>query len=127
MENKVILQGRLTRKPELEQKGGFSYCEFTVAWSEKIKETEKKCFARCKAWRNTAEFVSKYFDKGQECVVEGQLLTESWEKDGQKNSATLIGVEKVHFCGSKASSKATESEQGFMDIPDNIDEQIPFN
>lgn len=84
MINKTIIQGRFTKKPEAVDKGGFMLCDCTVAWSEKIKDTERKCFLRIKAWRSTAEFIAKYFDKGQEVLLEGQLTTEEWEKDGQR-------------------------------------------
>lgn len=132
MLNRTIIQGRFVKKPEALDKGGFKLCDFTLAWSEKYKDTEKKCFVRCKAWRSNAEFVEKYFDKGQECVVEGQLSTEEWEKDGQKQSMNVLNVEKVHFCGPKGSSTAPDhkpvsANEDFMNIPDNIDEEIPFS
>lgn len=129
MINKVILQGRFTKKPEAVDKGGFLLCDFTIAWSEKIKDTEKVCFMDCKAWRGTAEFISKYFDKGQECIVEGQLLQENWEKDGQKFSRKILNVEKVHFCGSKsaAGSNKAEVSDDFMKIPEGMNEELPFN
>lgn len=133
MVNHVVLHGRLTKDIELKQAGGFSVTEFTVAWSEKYKETETKCFARCKAWRNTAEFLNKYFKKGQELVVEGKLVTESWEKDGQTQSRTIVSVEKAHFCGTKSSNSSGQSlpspeedPDGFKNIPDGIDESLPF-
>lgn len=131
MINKVIVQGRFTADPELQDKGGFNMCEFTVAWSDKYKDHEDKCFLRCKSWRGMAEFVSKYFKKGQECVVEGRLSTEQWEKDGQKQSRTICNVDKVHFCGSKVSNESgsvpAQSEDGFMKIPEGTDEELPFN
>ena len=103
MLNKLEYQGRLTADIELKQtQSGVSFTEFTVAWSEKYKEVETKCFLRCKAWRQTAEFVSKYFKKGSEILIEGRLVTEQWEKDGQTQSRTICDVEKVHFCGSKS-------------------------
>ena len=131
MVNKVILQGRFTAKPEVKEVSGFEMCEFTIAWSEKYKERETKCFLRCKSWREQAKFIEKYFDKGQECVVEGRLATEEWEKDGQKQSRTICNVEKVNFCGSKSSNNAdstpTTSNDGFMEIPDTEKEELPFN
>ncbi len=133
MLNSVLLQGRLVKDIELKQAGGFSVTEFTVAWSEKYKETETKCFARCKAWRNTAEFLNKYFKKGQELVVEGKLVTESWEKDGQTQSRTIVSVEKAHFCGTKSSNSSgqslpspEEAPDGFKNIPDGLEEDLPF-
>ena len=128
MINKVILQGRLVRDIELKDVGGFNMTEFTVAWSEKYKDTEKKCFLRCKAWRSTAEFLSKFFVKGQELIIEGQMVTEEWEKDGQKQSRSICNVEKVNFCGPKGNVEATPkpSSDEFINVPDDIDEELPF-
>ena len=130
MINKVVLQGRFTRKPEVEQKGGFDMCEFTIAWSEKYKERETKCFLHCKAWREQAKFIANTFDKGQEVVVEGRLSTEEWEKDGQKQSRTVMNLERIHFCGSKKTDNAGNTpagDDGFMNIPDDADEELPFD
>ena len=103
MLNKITYQGRLTADVELKQtQSGVAFTEFTVAWSEKYKEVETKCFLRCKTWRQTAEFISKYFKKGSEILIEGRLVTEQWEKDGQVQSRTICDVEKAHFCGSKS-------------------------
>lgn len=131
MVNRIILQGRLVKDIELKEVGGFQMTEFTVAWSEKYKENETKCFLRCKAWRSTAEFLSKFFIKGQELIVEGRMVTEEWEKDGQKQSRSICNVEKVNFCGNKVSNAdnnppATKADDGFMNIPDGIDEELPF-
>ena len=130
MINKVAVQGRFTADPEVKEVGGFSMCEFTIAWSDKYKEREDKCFLRCKSWRGMADFVSKYFTKGQECVVEGKLLTEQWEKDGQKQSRTICNVDRVHFCGSKGSNSAAPStnagSEEFMKVDQNQDEELPF-
>lgn len=102
MVNKFILQGRLTADPEIKQTpSGVSCANFTVAWSNKYKEVEEKCFQRCKAWRSTADFIGKHFTKGQEITVVGKTITESWEKDGQKYSAQVLTVDEAHFCGSK--------------------------
>lgn len=109
--NKVILQGRLTAKPELKSTAnGIMVSEFTVAWSEKYKERETKCFMRCKAWQKTAEFVSMYFDKGQEILVEGKLITEQWESDGKTQSRTICQVESVNFCGNKSQNAAPQEQ-----------------
>lgn len=112
MVNKFILQGRLTADPELKQtQSGVSCANLTIAWSEKYKETETKCFQRCKAWRSTADFISKYFTKGQEIIVVGKMVTESWEKDSQKYSAQILTIDEASFCGSKkeGSSEYTPS------------------
>ena len=126
MVNKVIFHGRMVRDAELKDVNGFKVTEFTIAWSEKYKETETKCFLRCKAWRSTAEFIEKYFKKGQEICIEGHMVTEEWEKDGEKQSRTICTVEKVHFCGSKASNNESTKNNDFVNIPENVSEQIPF-
>lgn len=107
MVNNTILQGRLTADVELKTtQSGANVCGFTVAWSEKYGEIEKKCFLRCTAWQKTAEFINKYFVKGQEIIVEGKLNTEEWEDDNGKKSRTVLSVEKAHFCGSKAQNQS---------------------
>lgn len=114
------------------------FAEFTVAWSEKYKETETKCFLRCKAWRSTAEFLNKYFRKGQEIVVVGHMVTEQWESEGGKKSRTICQVDKVNFCGKKEDggnhgntqgpASQAPGDDGFMNIPEGIiDEELPFS
>lgn len=130
MINKVILQGRLARDPEVKEVGGFMKAGITVAWSEKYKETETKCFLNCEAWRGTADFINKYFLKGQEILIEGRMVTDTWEKDGQKQSRTYCLIEKVNFCGSKSSTGNSANENqpssDFVNIPDGINEELPF-
>lgn len=131
MVNKLILQGRLTKDPELKTtQSGVSMLLFTVAWSDKYKEVETKCFLLCKAWRQTAEFISRYFAKGKEIVLEGHMVTEDWPDD---KKVTLCMVEKAHFCGSSSGSGTpaptpAKADDGFMNIPDAVDdEELPFN
>lgn len=126
MVNKVIFHGRMVRDAELKDVNGFKVTEFTIAWSEKYKETETRCFLRCKAWRSTAEFIEKYFKKGQEICIEGRMVTEEWEKEGEKQSRTICTVEKVHFCGSKASNNESTKNNDFVNVPENVSEEIPF-
>ena len=129
MINRMMIHGRLTKDIEVTQAGGFSKTEFTVAWSEKYKDIEKKCFLRCVAWRSTAEFLQKYFKKGQEIMVEGQMVTDEWEKDGQKQSRTLCNIEKVHFCGSKSSGSEIPDTKNtdFVNVPDTDQEELLFS
>ena len=129
MLNKITYQGRLTADVELKQtQSGVAFTEFTVAWSEKYKEIETKCFMRCKAWRQTAEFVSKYFKKGSEILIEGRLVTEQWEKDGQAQSRTICDVEKVHFCGSKSDNGGNSAPTNLAPKMEEIDTNsvLPF-
>ena len=133
MINKMILQGRLTADIELRRtQSDVVNTEFTIAWSEKYKEVETRCFMRCKAWRQTAEFLDKYFRKGQEILIEGHMVTEEWEKDGDKKSRTICLIDKVNFCGSKSSNGSSippkTDADGFANIPDDVeDDELPFN
>lgn len=132
MLNKVILQGRLTAKPELKSTAnGVMMSEFTVAWSEKYKEKETKCFMRCKAWKKTAEFISIYFDKGQEILIEGKLVTERWESEGKPQSRTICQVDSVNFCGNKTQNAAPQEQAQQQEILENFvevapEEELPF-
>lgn len=137
MLNKTTLQGCLVRDPETRTTpSGVSVTSFTVAWSEKYKETETKCFLSCTAWRGTGEFVAKYFAKGQEIIVEGSLSTRSYDdKDGNKRTVTELTVDKAHFCGAKRDAEGAgtnastgtyaPTENNFEPLPDD-DGQLPF-
>ena len=131
MLNKILIHGRLTKDPELRKTpSDISMLIFTVAWSDKYKEVEKKCFLTCKAWRHTADFISTYFRKGQEIIIEGQMITEEW-KDNEK--VTFCLVDKADLCGPKRNStpepepEPKTDKDGFMAVPDDIDEELPFS
>lgn len=132
MLNRTIVQGRLVADPELRAtQSDISVCNFTLAWSEKYKEVEKKCFLRCVAWRSTAEFVSKWFSKGQEIVVSGKLISRDFtDLNGVKRNVIECEVEEVHFCGNK--SKNETSQDGvvpsidFEDVTNSDLGELPF-
>ena len=113
MLNKVTFQGRFTADPIMKQTpSGVSFCNFDVAWSEKYKEVESTCFLKCRAWRTTAEFLPKYFHKGDQVIIEGQLITNSWTDDqGQKHSTIICDVDKCHFCGAKGGAQGAGNYQ----------------
>ena len=111
--NKVIIMGRLTADPDLRQtQSGISSCRFTVAVDRKFadKQTGEKQadFISCTAWRQTAEFVNRYFSKGKMIAVEGSLRTGSF-KDRQHpdvtHYTTEVFVDNVEFCGDKSGSQ----------------------
>lgn len=107
--NIVILKGRLTRDPETKQTtSGISMCRFSIAVDGfKDKNGEKQCdFIECTAWRNTADFIGRYFAKGQEILIEGNLKNNNYEKDGVKHYSYTVNVGKVYFCGSKSDNQA---------------------
>lgn len=117
--NKVILMGRLTADPELRQtQSGISSCRFTVAINRKFadKQTGERQadFISCTAWRQTAEFVNRYFKKGSMICVEGQLRTGSYQDKNHPDVThytTDVMVDNVEFTGSKAES-GTNSDYG---------------
>lgn len=106
MLNHIVLMGRLTRDPELRHTGsGISVASFTLAVDRdsKSQNGEKECdFIGIVAWRNTAEFVSKYFDKGSMAVVSGRLQIRAWtDKDGNKRRSAEVVADNVYFGSSK--------------------------
>lgn len=134
--NSMHFQGRLVRDVETKFLGAdaIEMCEFTLAWSEKYKEKETKCFLRCKAFRGTAKFIGDYFKQGDELIIEGRMVTEEWETNGEKKNRTICNVDKAHFGakkqGAEPGSRPTPSQarsDGFMDIPDGIGDELPFN
>lgn len=105
MLNKIIIQGRLTRDPELRRTGtGTPVTSFTLAVDRDFGDKETD-FIECVAWKNTAEFVEKYFSKGRMAVVVGRLQIRSWnDKDGNKRKTAEVVAENVYFGDSKNDS-----------------------
>lgn len=118
--NKIILKGRLIADPELRTtQSGIACTRFKVAVDKYSKDKDNKAadFIDCDAWRNTAEFIAKYFTKGQEILIEGALHNNNYEKsDGTKVYSYVVTAERVEFCGSKNSG--TTSATPAADIPD---------
>ena len=135
MINRMTLQGRLTKDPDFRQtQGGTPVATFTVAWSDKYGENERKLFLPCVAWNNSAMFVCNYFTKGSEIIVEGTLSTRKWlDKEGNNRETTEMTVERTHFAGGKQNNESTvpttpsnsvKTPEGFA--PAIGDEQLPF-
>ena len=149
MLNHITIMGRLTRDPELRRTGsGIAVASFTVAVDRDFggrdggeKETD---FIDCVAWRQTGEFVSKYFTKGRMIVVSGRLQIRSWtDKDGNKRRTAEVVADNVYFGESKRSSDggntyAAPAASGFggysapaapasdFAMLDDDDAQLPF-
>jgi len=118
MLNHITIMGRLTRDPELRRTGsGIAVASFTVAVDRDFggrdggeRETD---FIDCVAWRQTGEFVSKYFTKGSMIVVSGRLQIRSWtDKDGNKRRTAEVVADNVYFGESKRSSEGNSSYGG---------------
>ena len=118
MLNHITIMGRLTRDPELRRTGtGIAVASFTVAVDRDFsgrdggeKETD---FIDCVAWRQTGEFVSKYFTKGSMIVVSGRLQIRSWtDKDGNKRRTAEVVADNVYFGESRRSNEGNSSYGG---------------
>lgn len=107
--NKVILVGNLARDPELRQTPqGVSVARFTVAVSRRYSKDgqQQTDFISCVAWRNTAEFLCRYFHKGSSIQLCGNIQTRSWDgQDGQKHYATEVVADEIGFNGPKSSNQ----------------------
>ncbi|MFR3656773.1 MAG: single-stranded DNA-binding protein [Eisenbergiella sp.] len=137
--NKVILMGRLTRDPEVRNSGDAAVARFSLAVDRRFKKDGEVTadFPNCVAFGKTAEFVEKYAHKGTKFVVEGRLQTGSYtNKDGQKVFTTDVIVDQIEFAESKSSTtddtttnagQTAPTNNNFMDVPDGIDEELPFN
>ena len=136
MLNTVILMGRMTADPELKKTpSGVSVTTFTVAVNRsyvKHGEERQSDFIECVAWRNTADFICKYFRKGQMIAVQGSIQTRSYQdKQGNKRKAVEVLVDKADFCGDKKTEAKPDfngfsqgSADDFSMVGD--DEDMPF-
>lgn len=141
--NKVILIGRFVRDPEVRYTSNDKCCaNFSIAVDRKYKQEGQQDadFPRVIAWGKTAEFIEKYFRQGMKIVIEGRIQTGKYtNKEGQTVYTTDVVAESVEFAESKSassnsnSSKPAESkpkidEDGWMNIPDDVDDEgLPFN
>ena len=134
MLNKIFIMGRLTRDPELRRtQNGTAVTSFTLAVDRDFKNadgTKDTDFIDVVAWRNTAEFVSKYFSKGRMAVVSGRLQIRNWEdKDGNKRKTAEIVAESVYFGDSKRdgqnASAAAPASSEFKPLPSTT--PVPFS
>ena len=113
MLNHITIMGRLTRDPELRRtNSGLAVASFTVAvdrdWPNKETGEKETDFIDCVAWRQTGEFVSKYFTKGSMIVVSGRLQIRPWtDKDGNKRKSAEIVADNIYFGESKKDKPAT--------------------
>ena len=154
--NKVILMGRLTRDPDIRYSAGensTAVARYTLAVDRRFRRDGEQTadFISCVAFGRTAEFAEKYFHQGIRIVVSGRIQTGSYtNRDGVKVYTTDVVVEEQEFAESKSASAensagfhtsyqqpsasgpaapaaAPASADGFMNIPDGIDEELPFN
>ena len=152
--NKVVLMGRLTKEPEIRYSSGqqesFAIGRYTLAVDRRVRNNNEQAadFIPIVTFGKAAEFAEKFLHKGTKLLVIGRIQTGSYiNKDGQKVYTTDVVIESQEFCESKAandrargSSSAGDSQEtagvydpekadadGFMDIPDQIDDDLPFH
>lgn len=117
MLNTIIIQGRIVRDPELRRTGsGIAVASFTVAVDRDFAQDGKKetDFIDCVAWRQTGEFVSKYFRKGSMIVVKGRLQIRSWnDKDGNKRKTAEVVADNCYFGSTKNDSGGSNNNSGY--------------
>lgn len=136
--NKVILIGRLTKDPELRYTtSNTAVCQFSIAVDRKYKSEGQPTadFINIVAWRSTAEFVSKYFNKGSRIAIVGQIQTRNYDdKDGKKVYVTEVIADEVEFCESKGNSSTraageapiiAREEAGYFDGEDEAPTATP--
>lgn len=132
--NKVILMGRLTKDPDVRNTGDDSskaVAKYTLAVDRRFKRDgeDNADFINCTVFGKGAEFAEKYLSKGIKLVVTGRIQTGSYtNKEGQRVYTTDVIVEEQEFAESKNSSNGQSAgSDGFMNIPDDIGEDVPFN
>lgn len=129
MLNQITIAGRLTKDPELRytSEKQQAVASFTVAVDRDFgsKETD---FIQCVAWRQTAEFISKYFTKGRMILVSGRLQSRTWtDRDGNKRTEWEINAENVYFGGDKAARDDgfSYASNGAINVPSPTFEELP--
>ena len=143
--NKVVLMGRLTRDPDVRYSQGetpMAIARYTLAVDRRFRREgneQTADFISCVSFGKTAEFAEKYYHKGTKICVSGRIQTGSYtNKDGQKVYTTEVVVEEQEFAESKnangegdfaaaPSAPSAPAGDGFINIPDGIDEELPFN
>ena len=137
--NKIVLMGRLTADPQVRYSQGdnaTAVARYTLAVNRKFKKDGEPTadFVPCVVFGKSAEFTEKYFRKGMQVAISGRIQTGSYtNKDGNKIYTTDVVVEEQEFAESKVASQnngsgsTPVSSDGFLDIPDGVDTQLPFN
>lgn len=127
--NLVVQIGRLTNDPEVRVSGEVTKATYTLAVSRKYKREGQPDadFIRCITFGKSAEFAEKYLRKGTKILVKGRIQTGSYEdKDGKKVYTTEVYVEEHEFVEGKKEENKQNDADGFMPLPEGIDEELPF-
>ena len=132
--NKVILVGTLARDPETTYTGsGMAVCKLSVVTNKKYKSrqtgemVEEAEFHRCTLFGKVGEIAQEYLHKGSQCYLEGELKTNSWEKDGIKRYTTEVICNQLQMLGGKREQPKDHVETGNSSAGDGGFDSIPFN
>ena len=128
--NSVVIMGRLGKDPEIRvSQNNTKVARFSLAVDRRFKK-DVTDWLNCVAFGKTAEFIEKYFHKGMRMCASGSIQIDSYKnKDGQTVYNTYIAVDECEFCESKGNTSNGNAETGgtnFMDIPADLDEELPF-
>jgi single-strand DNA-binding protein len=136
--NKVVLIGNLAREPESRKAGDSSVCRLVLAVNDPYGKDEKVSYFDVEAWGKTAELCQKFLQKGRQVAVDGRLVQDRWDKDGETKTKVYVKADNVQFIGSKDSgSKDSPTQTSEKDTKANSksqskvaveteDEDIPF-
>lgn len=130
--NSIIIKGRLALDPELRKtQSDVSVCSFDVAVDRGYTnpgEDKITDWFRCNAWRQQGEFISKYFTKGQEILIRGEMQSRKYvDKDGNNRVAWEVQVDRAEFCGNKAQGKAQGDPMSVTPPAEEAkDDNLPF-
>lgn len=126
MLNRIEIMGRLTAAPELRRiNTGEAVCSFTLACERDFKKDKDVDFVMCVAWKNNAEYLCRYGEKGRVVIVEGRLLSRDWtDKEGKKRLSWEVSVTNLYF-GDHTKTKINELADKFDEIADS-EEELPF-
>jgi len=123
--NTVAISGRLGRDPEMKStNNGNSVANFSVAVDQGFGDQKTTSWIRCVAWQKTAEFVTKFFQKGDMIILSGRLQGRTWEQDGVKREVLEVVAEKIDFAGEKKKSQSNV-ERALASEPE-AEDPIPF-
>ena len=127
--NKAILIGNVGKEPEIRKtQSGISVANFSLATSKKIKGEDNTEWHRIVAWDKLAEIIEKYVHKGDKLMIEGEIETRDYEKDGQKVYTTEIKAWNMEMLGGKPEGNQSTGSNQKVDISnlDDIDDSLPF-
>ena len=131
MINSIVLMGRITKEIELKKVGSdISVCKFSIAverrFKDKLSGEKITDFIECQAWRGTADFIARYFGRGDMIAIEGTLNQNNWtDNSGNKRYSYIVVADQAHFCGSKSNSgEQAQTEPAQPGLPENVQNAV---